>query len=298
MSGIERSVRGGLALLLAIGLAACGSQSQAGEAEEAAGGSEQAAATETAAAETGAGPGAFGSAAEEPAAEVAPGAARNQKASAAEPAPAKLTRQPRTETAAPPRDEPAAETEAAPEATAEPEAVPEPARVTIASGTVIPATLDGEISTRTATAGDSFSATVSAPVLEGRTVLIPQGATLRGEVTGVQKKSGDQKAGLALAFRTITIEGEPYTLEASLAAITPKTEREMKDEGKKIGGGAAAGGLLGAIIGGDAKGAVIGAAAGAAAGTAVTLVTREEHAVLPAGTAMELRLEESLEVGM
>lgn len=294
----RRRITDVLLVLLAAGVVACGSQSQANEAAE--GEADSAVATAEETGRTSAGDAAAATedaaAAEEPAASRAAEPTRSgdaerraSRTTTRESEPATTTADETTAAEEPPAEEPAVEPEPAPD--------PEPT-VTIPSGTAIRATLDGEISTKTAKVGDRFTATVSSAVVEGRTVLVPEGATLTGEVTGVQKKEGDQKAGLGLAFRTLTIEGEPYPFGGSLTSITPKTEREMKDEGAKIGGGAAAGGLLGAIIGGDAKGAVIGAAAGAAAGTVVTLATREEHAVLPAGTAMELRVDESLDVRM
>lgn len=269
----RRWLHGTLLILLTAGLAACGSQSRANEASPEDDGA--AAAEEVASAEGTEAAGTETAASERP----------TRRATA------ETTRAPES-TEAPAEDPEADEASTT-------EAEPEPApTATIASGTSMTATLDGELSTKTAKVGDTFTATLASPVVEGRQVIVPEGAILTGEITGVQKKSGDQKAALGLAFRTLTVDGEPYPITGSLTSITPKTEREMKDEGAKIGGGAAAGGLLGAIIGGDAKGAVIGAAAGAAAGTVVTLATREEHAVLPAGTALELQLDESLQVRM
>lgn len=280
----RRRYHGWLLVLLAMAVAACGSQSQANEASEEG--------DSTAAAESVATGEAAGEAApaDEPAAEP--------RASA--PAAGATRRTGGTRTTAPgeepARTTPAAETRAEPEA--EPTAEPVVATATVAAGTSLSATLDRELSTKTTQAGDSFSATVSSAVVEGRQVLVPAGATLLGTVTGVQKKSGERQAAITVAFDALAIDGPEYPLEATLTAVDARTEREMKDEGAKIGGGAAAGGLLGALIGGDVKGAVIGAAAGAAAGTAITLATREEHAVLPAGSAMTVRLDRSLEVRM
>src|SRR5437016_14388803 len=59
-----------------------------------------------------------------------------------------------------------------------------PAPLTLAAGTRVPATAVDTISTRTAKAGDSFSATVSQDVKDatGR-VVIPAGATASGTIT-------------------------------------------------------------------------------------------------------------------
>lgn len=273
-------------VLLAAAVAACGSESRANEAEEST--AADAAAETVYVAQDGPGTSAAG----QPAAE--------QEAPATAERRSEPTRARQPASTPPAEEEPAYEPPADPEPAAEPAAVaePEPATATVAAGTALSATLDRELSTKTTRVGDGFTATVSSSVVDGRTVLVPEGAMLRGTVTGVQKKSGDRQAAITVAFDALEIEGREYPLEATLTGVSARTEREMKDEGKKIGGGAAAGGLLGALIGGDVKGAVIGAAAGAAAGTAITLATREEHAVLPAGSAMTVRLDRSLEVRM
>jgi carbonic anhydrase/acetyltransferase-like protein (isoleucine patch superfamily) len=171
-----------------------------------------------------------------------------------------------------------------------------PARMTVASGTSISVTLDEQLSTRDNRKGDGFTATVSEPVTDGSRVLIPTGATIRGKVTALQKAEGDRPAVLKMDFESIEVRGESRPLTATLVSADIETDKEMKGEAKKIGGGAAAGGLVGGILGKDAKGALIGAAVGSAAGTAITLATREEHAVLPAGTPMQVRLDQAVRV--
>lgn len=171
-----------------------------------------------------------------------------------------------------------------------------PATATVAAGTSISLALDEELSTKTNQKGDSFSATVTRAVVEGNRVLIPEGAIVRGTVTAVQKEDGDRPPLLKVDFATIEVRGQSVPLAATLTSADIETEKEMKGEAKKIGGGAAAGAIAGGIIGGGVKSAAVGAAVGAAAGTVITLVTREGHGVLPAGTAMEIRVDESLNV--
>lgn len=171
-----------------------------------------------------------------------------------------------------------------------------PATATVAVGTSISLALDEELSTDTSEEGDRFSAIVTRAVVEGNRVLVPEGSIVRGTVTAIQKHDGDRPPLLKLDFATIEVRGQSVPLTATLTSANVETSKEMKDEGKKIGGGAAAGAIAGGLIGGDVKGAAIGAAVGAAAGTVVTMVTREDHAVLPAGTAMEIRVDESLNV--
>lgn len=167
-------------------------------------------------------------------------------------------------------------------------------RAEVPAGTVLTVRLDQTLSSQRHGSGTAFSATVTDPVTEEGRILIPAGATVGGEVLEVS----EDPPRLRVAFREIEVRGEKHLLEAELASVTPRRHSEMKDEGAKIGGGAAAGALLGGVIGGDAKSAVIGAAAGAAAGTGVALATKESHVYLPAGSLFRLELDEPLRVSL
>lgn len=169
----------------------------------------------------------------------------------------------------------------------------------VASGTEFSATLDQRLSTKGASAGDAFTATVAADVVddEGR-VVIPAGATLHGEITDLRDEGSEENpAYLQVAFNSVEVRGGSVPLSAEVTDVNPRTASETHDEAAKIGGGAAAGALLGALVsGGDAGGTVAGAAVGAAAGTAITLGTAHQHAYLPAGSRIGVRLTESTKV--
>lgn len=298
----QRTGHGLMALLLAAALAACGSQSQANEAEdEAAQPTADAPATQEEPAraidEDAAQP-----MAEEPAAQESAAQAQAATKPAAQPRTPKQTSPTRVAASTPtadPAEEPTASEE--PPTGSEEEAAPEqapapPETATVAAGTAVSLTLDKKLSTGTNRMGDRFTATVTRPVIEGSRVLIPEGAVVSGTVTAVQKKDGDKPPMLKIDFQSIEVRGETVPLAATLTSADVETEREMKDEGKKIGGGAAAGGLVGGLLGRNVKSALIGAAVGSAAGTAITLVTREGHAVLPAGSTLKIEVDESLEV--
>ncbi len=164
----------------------------------------------------------------------------------------------------------------------------------VPAGTPLTVSLDQTLSSERHGSGTTFSATVTDPVTQEGEILIPSGATVRGEVLELS----EDPPRLRVAFQEIEVRGEKHLLEAELASVTPRRHSEMKDEGAKIGGGAAAGALLGGVIGGDAKSAVIGAAAGAAAGTGVALATKETHVYLPAGSIFRLELDEPLTVSL
>lgn len=176
------------------------------------------------------------------------------------------------------------------------ERISTPVTAMVAAGTSVSLSLNEELSTRTNRVGDSFSAVVTRDVVDGNRVLIPVGAIVRGNVTAIQKEDGDRPPVLKIDFSTIEVRGQSVPLSATLTSADTEIDKEMKGEAKKIGGGAAAGGLAGGLIGGGLNSAAVGAAVGAAAGTAITMATREGHAVLPAGAAMEIRVDGSLSV--
>lgn len=168
-----------------------------------------------------------------------------------------------------------------------------------AEGSTLRIILNQELSTRNNQAGDLFTARVADAVSDGRNVVIPQGATVRGQVTAVQEsgRQGEQ-AIIKLEFSEISMDGATYPLRATIVQANPETRSRTGTGGRvaRIGGGAAAGAILGRVIGGDTKGAVIGAAVGAAAGTAITLGTEDVDAVLPEGSEMTIRLDEPVVV--
>lgn len=187
-----------------------------------------------------------------------------------------------------------------PRPTAAPREEP-PATVTVtaAQGSTFRIVLNQELSTRTNESGDLFTARLTDAVTDGRRVVIPAGADVRGQVTAVQKsgRRGEQ-AIIKIDFSEVSFDGRTYPLRASVVEANPETKSRTSgaERAARIGGGAAAGAILGRVIGGDTKGAVVGAAVGAAAGTAITLGTEDVDAVLPAGSAMTIRLDEPVVV--
>ena len=211
------------------------------------------------------------------------------------------------ETQATPAPEPVA-TKPAPKPAAKPkpktepkfEPAPEPTMValTVNAGTEIRVKLDQELSTRNSKVGDTFTATLIAPLMAGEQVAVSSGSQVQGMVTAVQSPEGDTPGVLKVDFSHIQVAGVIYPLSASVAEANPEEKRTGNTAGDvaKVGGGAAAGAILGRIIGKDTKGTLIGAAVGAAAGTAVVLATKDTYGVLPKDSEMALRMESPLQV--
>jgi hypothetical protein len=174
------------------------------------------------------------------------------------------------------------------------EPAPAPKPLVVPADTVLSVTLDQSVGSKISTPGQTFAASVQAPVEVDGKVAIPKGAKVTGIVKDA-KPAGRFKGGAALelTLSTIDIHGETYNV-----ATTSPTETST-GKGKRtaalVGGGAGGGALIGGLAGGG-KGALIGGLIGAAAGTGGAGLTGNREIVLPAETALSFKLVEPLEI--
>jgi hypothetical protein len=179
-------------------------------------------------------------------------------------------------------------------------AAPVPAQLMLAAGTRVPLAAGDTITTRSAKAGDAFTATVSQDVRDAAgQVVIPAGATVSGTITAAEPAPNPSSVGkLELTISSVSVRGTSYPIDASVVGV----DTVMKGRGvtgadvAKVGAGAAAGAILGKIIGKNTKGAIIGGAAGAAAGAAAARVSRDIDVVIPKGAAITIQLNGPLTV--
>jgi type IV secretory pathway VirB10-like protein len=219
---------------------------------------------------------------------------RSRKPSAPAPRPEPEGRS--AEVASAPAPEPARE-EPLPEPREE---VPEPPRtitVTVPAGAVLDVEFTRGVASNTSAPGDAFRVRVAHDVMEDGEVAIPAGSEILGEVTEAVplRKVGGQ-AKLALRFTDLVLpSGATVPIEAS---FVQQGRSETGKDAATIGGGAAAGAILGRVLGkgNRSKGAVIGAIIGAAAGTAIASKTPGEEVVIPEGTVVSLKLDDSVQV--
>ena len=169
-----------------------------------------------------------------------------------------------------------------------------PKHILVPTETAIPVVLDQTLSSKTATAGQPFLATVETAIEIESKVAIPKGSHATGVVKDA-KAAGRFKGGssLELSLTNVTIEGTSY--EISTAAPSFTHAGKGKRTAVAVGGGAGVGALIGGIAGGG-KGAAIGAAVGAGAGTAGAAFTGKADVVLPAETALSFKLTQPLEI--
>lgn len=173
--------------------------------------------------------------------------------------------------------------------------VAESHRVGVPAGTPIALTLGTTISTKTASVGDRFSATVSAPVHLDGDVVIPAGADVEGRVVVAEQPGKSSGRGqLQLAFESLSFGGREYMLDSKSQVYVSKSGTGK--DAAIIGGGAVTGGVVGGVLGGSAGDAAKGAVVGGAAGTAASLLTRGPQLTLERGTAVRFTLDRDLEV--
>jgi hypothetical protein len=174
--------------------------------------------------------------------------------------------------------------------------VPAPPKTyTVPVGTPISVRTITALSTKTATGGTPFEATLHQPIeIDGYTVAA-KGATVKGVVT--QSDPGGRVKGVAsLTVSLTSIEtagGQVVKIDTS--NNTQVAEKSTKKDALKVGIGAGIGAAIGAIAGGG-KGAAIGAGAGGAAGTGTVLATRGEAAVLPSESLLTFKLQAPITV--
>jgi hypothetical protein len=178
----------------------------------------------------------------------------------------------------------------------EPAAPPKPTahEQTVASGTELPLELLTPLSSETAAVETEVRARLKQAVTVNGETVVPNGATLIGSVTEVERSGRVQgRAHLAMRFTELTFSGERHRVNTD--ALSFEAEATKKEDATKVGAGAGIGAVIGGILGGG-KGAAKGAAIGGAAGGGAVLATRGKEVELASGTALTAVLASPLTV--
>jgi hypothetical protein len=164
-----------------------------------------------------------------------------------------------------------------------------PRRLTLDAGTELTVRLGDTIDSEKNQTGDTFHATLNAPLSSDGEEAVPVGVDVTGHL--VEVKSAGKFAGqsqVVLQLDSINVGGRSYAIQTD--QYRKQASSRSKNTAEKVGGGAALGTLIGAIAGGG-KGAAIGAAAGAGAGGGVQAATKSEQIKLPAETVLNFTLQ-------
>jgi hypothetical protein len=145
------------------------------------------------------------------------------------------------------------------------------------------------IDSATAQTGDTFHATLDAPVAVEGDVVIPAHYDVEGHVVNAQasgKFAG--RALLTLQLDRIKVGDRYYNIQTD--QFNQQTGSRGKNTAAKVGGGAIAGAILGGIFGGG-KGAAIGSVAGAGAGGGVQAASKKPDIKLSSEKVLTFTLQ-------
>lgn len=179
-------------------------------------------------------------------------------------------------------------------ATPVPAPPPAPRQLIIDQGTQLSVRLIDPIDSEKNQVGDTFHATLNAPLTSDGEQAVPAGVEVTGHLVDV--KSAGKFAGqsvVVLQLDNLKAGGKTYGLQ------TDQYRKEGKARGKntaeKVGGGAIIGGIIGAIAGGG-KGAAIGSAAGAGVGAGAQAASKSQQIKLPSETVLNFTLQAPITV--
>jgi len=171
---------------------------------------------------------------------------------------------------------------------------PPPRVVTIPAGTSVQIQMIDSVDSATNKIGDTFLASLAAPIVVNNEVIIPKDADVHIKLASA-KTSGKftGQSELTLELDSVKYRGKSYPLSSS--TFQQVGASRGKDTAKKTAIGAAIGTAIGAIAGGG-KGAAIGAGVGAGSGAAAQVFMKGKQVKVPAETKIDFRLEQPVEV--
>ena len=169
-------------------------------------------------------------------------------------------------------------------------------------GTTFQAQLNQSLSTNGSHDGDTFTATVTQPVMaaDGSTA-VPAGSTITGHVTGVHnaKIAGEQSV-IRLDFDNLNTRGNSYPFNGSISNVNVQKESTGSNTSTTIKDavtGAAAGAVLGTVLGGlELSKILTGGLLGAAAGTVISLGTGGSESVIPSGSVVTIKATQPVQL--
>jgi outer membrane biosynthesis protein TonB len=213
-------------------------------------------------------------------------------APAAAPAPAPVPAQDPAPTPGPLHD-PAPEKPSAP-APPPPPPPPQPITVTIPEGTIVTIRTIDAIDSSVNHPGESFRASLDAPIVVGDRVVIPKGLNVNLKLIDASSAGKFKgRSELTVSLDNFTYQGRTYQIASS--DVQEKGGSRGKRSAEVIGGGAVLGAIIGGLAGGG-KGAAIGAGAGAGTGAVVQAVTHGEKVKIASETRLDFTLHDPVNV--
>jgi hypothetical protein len=165
---------------------------------------------------------------------------------------------------------------------------------TIPAGERVSIRMVDSIDTGKNTEGQTFRASLDAPLTSGGRVVVPVGAPVT-VLLAASKGAGRIKGQSSLELRATSLGINGENVPINTAAYEQQGSARGKQSAIRTGIGAAAGALIGGLAGGG-KGAAIGSVAGGGAGAGFQLATHGQQVKIPSETQLVFRLESPLTV--
>jgi hypothetical protein len=173
---------------------------------------------------------------------------------------------------------------------------PAPAAPRAIVGTEIVTNSSVEISTRRSKAGETFTAKVIEPILDGGREVIPAGALITYRIV-ISKEAENKNSEGQLAIQAVSVafgdKTYPVAADVSDLQYTLVGRGVTPGDAGKVAAGAAIGAIVGQILTKNTTGTVVGGVVGAAAGTAIAIKSADKDIVIPAGGRIVIKLTEA-----
>ncbi|HMF74940.1 MAG TPA: BON domain-containing protein [Bryobacteraceae bacterium] len=168
----------------------------------------------------------------------------------------------------------------------------EPVTVTIPAGERLAIRMVDGIDSKVNTEGQTFRASLDAPLTSDGRVIVPVGAPVTVLLASA-KGAGRIKGQSAVEVRVTSLRYRGQDVPVNTSVYQEQGSARGKQSAIRTGIGAAAGALIGGLAGGG-KGAAIGSAAGGGAGIGVQALTHGQQVKIPSETPLTFRLEAPL----
>jgi len=171
---------------------------------------------------------------------------------------------------------------------------PQPITVTIPEGTIVTIRTIESIDSSVNRPGQTFRASLDAPIVVGDRVVIPKGLNVNLKLVDASSAGKFKgRSELTVSLDSFTYQGRTYQIASS--DVQEKGGSRGKRSAEVIGGGAVLGAIIGGLAGGG-KGAAIGAGAGAGTGTVVQALTHGQKVKIASETRLDFTLHDPVNV--
>lgn len=164
----------------------------------------------------------------------------------------------------------------------------------VPAGTRLMLSMDSEISSKVAAINDTFTATVSKPLLLRDSIVLPVGTVIEGRVIKVSSaKAGGKNGKMQVRFETMRFADNQRRRIDGLLVSELKAGPSKAVALLSIVGGTAAGAILGAASKVE-SGTLIGAGIGAGMGTGIALLRKGKDVYIRTDEEFEIELKSDL----